>query len=56
VEIVGITKSLSIIVHWYSGSVDDESISLGSESEISAYDLINDDLAVAEDILITLKP
>jgi hypothetical protein len=55
VDIVGLTKSLSIIVHWYSGSVDDESISLKSESEISTYDLINDDLAVAEDTLITLK-
>ena len=55
VDIVGITKSLLIIVHWYSGLVDEEHVTIKSESEISTYDIINDDFAVAEDTLVTLK-
>ena len=55
-DIVRLTNSLFIVVHWYSGAIDEESISIKSESEIHAHDLINDDGAVTEDTWVALKP
>jgi len=55
VEIVGVTSGLFILVHWYSGVLDEESISLRSEKIIHPRELINDDRAIAEDTWIELK-
>jgi hypothetical protein len=48
------TDWLAIVVHWYSGGVDDEAIPVRRVSAIDADTLLTDDWAVIEDTLLTV--
>jgi len=50
-----VTEQISLLVHWYSGSPDEENVEPVSQSSINADELIRNDRAVAEDHLLTVK-
>lgn len=54
-DIVHLTSSLFIVVHWYASGIDEETIPLMSEKVVSTRELIHNDRAVVEDTWVALK-
>ncbi len=54
-DIAAQAKGLSLMVHWYSGGVETESIDILEKKKLRCTDILNDDWAVEEDKIIEIR-